>query len=231
MSKKVICFPCAGGNASNFNQIIQKNKKDFICIEYSGHWTRYKERLYESIEDCCESLYSEIAEMITPFDEICLLGHSMGGIVAYEMAGILGSKGYKVVDLILLGCMSPDEMDYRKVTFENDQEIKDFLKRIRQVSEKVLDSGFFSENLLPAIRRDFENLSDYLRYFCRKTMINANIVCLSGNKDILTSSMKGWQDYTRTSFEYDELEGDHFCFYKSENACFISELISRKFGM
>ena len=38
------------------------------------------------MEDCIESLYSEIEEIVTETDEIFLLGHSMGAIVAYEIA-------------------------------------------------------------------------------------------------------------------------------------------------
>ncbi len=39
-------------------------------MEYSGHWTRYEEQAYDSMEDCIESLYSEIEEIVTETDEI-----------------------------------------------------------------------------------------------------------------------------------------------------------------
>ena len=86
MSKKLITFPCAGGSANNFNKIIKNLDCKIYSMEYSGHWTRYEERAYDSMEDCIESLYSEIEEIVTETDEIFLLGHSMGAIVAYEIA-------------------------------------------------------------------------------------------------------------------------------------------------
>ena len=129
MSKKLITFPCAGGNANNFNKIIKNLDCKIYSMEYSGHWTRYEERMYASMEDCIESLYSEIEEIVTETDDIFLLGHSMGPIVAYEIAVRLLDHGFSVKALFLLACMPPDEIDYQKITFENNDGIKKFLDR------------------------------------------------------------------------------------------------------
>ena len=36
MSKKLITFPCAGGNANNFNKIIKNLDCKIYSMEYSG---------------------------------------------------------------------------------------------------------------------------------------------------------------------------------------------------
>lgn len=65
MSKKLISFPCVGGNANNFNKIIKNLDCETYSMEYSGHWTRYEEQLYDSMEDCIESLHSKIKGIVT----------------------------------------------------------------------------------------------------------------------------------------------------------------------
>ena len=52
--KKLICFPCAGGNAKSFAKLIRGIHCFAICAEYSGHWSRYEEPLYYSMEDCIQ---------------------------------------------------------------------------------------------------------------------------------------------------------------------------------
>lgn len=146
MSRKLITFPCAGGSANNFNKIIKRLDCDICNIEYSGHWKRCDERLYDSMRDCIGSLYSEIEEMVLRSDEIFLLGHSMGAIVAYEIAEMLLARGLSVKTLFLLACMPPDEMEFHDFLFENDDAIRVFLNKIRQVPQRVLDSTFLQKS-------------------------------------------------------------------------------------
>lgn len=228
MSKKLITFPCAGGSANNFNKIIKNLDCKIYSMEYSGHWTRYEERMYASMEDCIESLYSEIEEIVTETDEIFLLGHSMGAIVAYEIAVRLLKHGFIVKTLFLLSCMPPDEMDYRKITFENNDGIKKFLNEIRQIPFKVLDSEFFERELLPSIRNDFSILSNYETMLMLSEKIDARIICISGVHDPLVQRMSGWQRYTSNICSCVECEGAHFFLDDSLNISKIRDVISRQ---
>lgn len=228
MSKKLITFPCAGGNANNFNKIIKNLDCKIYSMEYSGHWTRYEERMYASMEDCIESLYSEIEEIVTETDDIFLLGHSMGAIVAYEIAVRLLDHGFSVKALFLLACMPPDEIDYQKILFENNDRIKIFLNKIRQIPSKVLDSEFFEEELLPSIRNDFSILSDYVIVSKLSKRIDVRIICISGVHDPLVIKMSGWQRYTSNICICVECEGDHFFLYDSSNISKIRDVISRQ---
>ena len=92
--KKLICFPCAGGNAKSFAKLIRGIHCFAICAEYSGHWSRYEEPLYYSMEDCIQYQMQELREKITLQDEIFLLGHSMGALIAFELGKNLLNAGY-----------------------------------------------------------------------------------------------------------------------------------------
>ena len=160
--KKLICFPCAGGNAKSFAKLIRGIHCFAICAEYSGHWSRYEEPLYHSMEDCIQYQMQELREKITLQDEIFLLGHSMGALIAFELGKNLLNAGYKVKGLYLLACMPPDEINDTDFNVEDDEEIKLFLKRINQMPDSVLNSDFFRENLLPSIRNDLRILKNFI---------------------------------------------------------------------
>ena len=164
--KKLICFPCAGGNAKSFEKLSRGIHCFAICAEYSGHWSRYEEPLYHSMEDCMQYQMQ---------DEIFLLGHSMGALIAFELGKNLLNAGYKVKGLYLLACMPPDEINDTDFNFEDDEEIKLFLKRINQMPGSVLNSDFFRENLLPSIRNDFRILKNFIGAYSSRGAIDCNI--------------------------------------------------------
>ena len=230
MSRKLITFPCAGGSANNFNKIIKSLDCDICNIEYSGHWKRCDERLYDSMRDCIGSLYSEIEEMVLRSDEIFLLGHSMGAIVAYEIAEMLLARGFSVKTLFLLACMPPDEMEFHDFLFDNDDAIRVFLNKIRQVPQRVLDSTFFAEELLPVIRNDFYVLNNYVRKFQLSKKIAVRIICIDGKNDPLVTRMSDWQRYTSSICRCVECEGEHFFLNDSSNVSKIRTVILEEFS-
>ena len=228
MSKKLFAFPCAGGNAQNFNRIINNLSCESYSMEYRGHWTRYMEGLYSSMEECIYDLCQEIEIIVREADEILLLGHSMGAIVAYEVALRLLNRGLNVRTLFLLACMPPDEIRYENLDFKNDYEIKKFLNEIRHVPEKLLNSEFFENNLLPIIRNDFHILTDYIKMIRSDKKINVKIICVEGLVDPVVVGMDGWQKYTNGVFDCIKCDGNHFFLYDPRNISRIKDIISEQ---
>lgn len=226
--KKLICFPCAGGNAQSFEKLGQKISCAVISVEYSGHWSRYTEPQYDSIETCIESQLIELKKQICVDDEIFLLGHSMGAVVAFEVGKKLLAMGYQIKRLFLLACLPPDETKRSVFEFQNDESIKKFLKKIRQISDKVLNSIFFVENLLPPTKNDLNIFAAFIRNYSKSEPIGCNIICLYGDQDSLVDTMEGWNKYTSISMKEYCLSGGHFFFCDEENEKKIIELINKE---
>jgi medium-chain acyl-[acyl-carrier-protein] hydrolase len=92
---KLICIPCAGYGASFYNdwQEMIGPEITILPIQLPGHENRICEPL---IHNCCE-LASLIADEISKYvykGKFSLLGHSMGGILAYEV-----SKDLQILDI------------------------------------------------------------------------------------------------------------------------------------
>ena len=220
----VIILPCAGGCAANFNKYIS-NKK-ISAYEYAGHWTRYEEPLFEYAEDIIDPLYRDIIEGMYGND-IDLFGHSMGGLLAWILAEKLIKSGFHVKHLYIAACCEPKINPTFVKQIKNDTDIKNTLKMLRQVPDRVLNSEFFNDNLLPPIRSDFSIVKGIIENAQDKEIesLPIGITCLYGVDDpvVRKEDMVGWKRYTSGKFRCIGYKGDHFFLYEKNN---ISKIVS-----
>ena len=223
--KNIYIFPCAGGCAANYSEYglyLPETK----VYEYKGHWSRFEEPFSVAMDD----LVRDAADLIRcneyP-DGLLLFGHSMGGIVAWHLAAKLLEIGLDVKGIFIAACSPPTEKVRALDKIDSDEDIEDFLIRVRQVPQKVLRSDFFKENLLPTIRNDFRILKDAISRKTKYHKIDCDIICLGGREDSLIQMdlMYGWENFTNGSLQVHEFPGNHFFVYERNNIKKISRLI------
>ncbi len=228
----IVVLPCAGGCALSY-----KNYENYLpnvyVYEYSGHWSRYDEPLDSSVQIMTYHLLQNIITRKGD-EKLCLFGHSMGGFIAWLAAKELMKCGVEVSGLFIAACNAPDsKMDFIE-TIENDADIKKFLKKIRQVPENILNSEFFSENLLPAIRNDIElvrkiPMQTNLKSECLRVPITC--FCAVNDSIVKTSDMNGWERFTSREFSLKKYKGNHFFVYDKKNVELISNEIKFCMGI
>ncbi|MEY8335442.1 alpha/beta fold hydrolase [Lachnospiraceae bacterium 47-T17] len=215
MSCKIVVFPHAGGNANSYLQWKRFLKYPVYPIEYSGHWTRFDEPQYFCFEELLADIVAIITKVVSAKDTLYLVGHSMGGLVAFAVDYKIQMQKFCRVGALFISSCVPMENDVWK-TFKavTDEDVKMFLYRIHHNSEKVLNSSFFHENLLPSIKNDFRIITEMRNCdILKKNCSDAPIICLSGKKDPIipdTKALKEWEAFTSKSVKYFEFEGDHF---------------------
>ena len=94
-SKKIFFFPFAGGSASyyfKFADFFNLENIETIAIQLPGRENRYFEEKLYSIDDMALSIFEELSDHLT--EEYYFFGHSMGGILIYEVLKLLKSKNY-----------------------------------------------------------------------------------------------------------------------------------------
>lgn len=226
MRNDLIVFPCAGGNAQNYLQFSKDIQAEVIRIEYSGHWSRYNETVYNSFEDLLSDVESHIKDKIGIHDNIFLFGHSMGACVAYEIAKQLIKEKYNVKCLMISACATMQEINWTELDMKTESDVKKFLNRIRQMPEKVLNSSFFEDNLLHPIQNDFKILTDYIKSFKDDATVACPIVCFQGREDILVKDMSSWKNYTTSGTMVHSFHGGHFFLYEKNNYRVISKYVN-----
>lgn len=213
-------LPCAGGSAFNYKKLLRRH---ITTYEYAGHWSRFDEKLDEDFESMVDDLVSHIVND-KKVETVSLLGHSMGALIAWSACIKLKEKGIRVVNLYIVSCGTPSKTHNIFNMMCDDTDIIDFIHLVRQIPDKVVESEFFAENLLPCIRNDFKILKSATELL-RDDVLEVPITCFCGEDDPIVSvnDMKQWINYTTSEFEVYSCPGDHF--FITRNSC--NEILKR----
>ena len=161
---------------------------------------------------------------------IYLFGHSMGGLVAYEIAKCLRTQYSICVKALFVSSCLPFSLmqSCDSIKVSNDEEIKNFLKENRQMSNKVLSSKFFEVSLLPAIKNDFRILNEYLKSKKDDMILDIPIFCFYGKDDTVIEVEKiyKWKEYSNKKCEFIEFVGNHFYLYNADITKKICSIIN-----
>lgn len=226
-SKKIFCFPHAGGGASFFKELsesLNRENLEVISIQLPGKENRITEDPYENLDDTIIYLYKVISDFLyqNPCD-FYFLGHSMGSVICYELSLYLFNKNQQLPKHLFLSSFpSPNnhEISNKLLT---DSDVISKLKNLNGTPHKILERKEFLDVFLPAIKADFNIVNSYGR---KEPSLNlpVPITAFLGSNDTVTSKeILDWKYYTSKNFKYQIFKGDHF--YIKDNIDTISESI------
>jgi medium-chain acyl-[acyl-carrier-protein] hydrolase len=221
---RLFCLPYAGGSATVFGR-WQKHlpRGSQLClVELRGRGCRSGEEVYTNarrhVHEVCEAMR---ALLDLP---ILLFGHSMGALLAYELAHALTAIGIRPAHVIVSGHRAPHLPSRgRRVHQFSRDELIDELRSLDGIPAEVLDAPDFLDCILPIVRTDFEVVETYA-YHARPPL-TCDVTVLGGNEDATVSvdELRPWREHTRGRCDVHVLSGGHF-FIRSAAA---EELISR----
>src|ERR1700750_1830986 len=86
--RNLICFPFAGAGASFFRPWAKAMADSVVitAVQLPGRENRFAEEPYTSVEQAIGSLEPELDALANGTDDILIFGHSLGAVLAYELA-------------------------------------------------------------------------------------------------------------------------------------------------
>lgn len=154
------CLPYAGGSEviySNWNGQLSKNI-EIKPILLPGHGAKYSEKLIDTMSQLVEKLF----ENIDTSSSYSIFGHSMGGMIAYELAAYIEQKGINPPEnLFISGCslnISGNKTNYYKKT---DYELMNHLVDINEDTKKVFQNTKLKDFYLPILKNDYKLVETY----------------------------------------------------------------------
>ncbi|WP_310739043.1 SDR family NAD(P)-dependent oxidoreductase [Streptomyces murinus] len=219
-SMRLFALPFVGGGASVFTPWADHlpDSIEVVGIQFPGR----EERLDDIPADKMPEMVAELAEAMLPHLDrtFVVYGHSMGGLLAYELTKHLEQHYNEVpMKLVIGGWPAPTLVeDYvRNLThirdgFDLDREPDSRVFAVLR-DNHLLDIPVEEEasilHWMPAIRADLKMLGDYR--FESGTPLRAPISVLRGAADpvFTLDQMRGWEALTSGAFSLTTVPGGH----------------------
>ncbi|MFJ9817507.1 amino acid adenylation domain-containing protein [Streptomyces sp. NPDC101151] len=224
---QLFCLPFAGGGPDGFDSWLPslRDRMDVHVAHLPGRGTRFAEPMPHS----SEKLVPEMAAEMAPFlgESVVLFGHSMGALLAYELARELHrSYGVSPACLVVSGQSSPQHRDPEGLHKLPPEEMLRVLARFGGVDPAVFDEPELLELVLPTLRADVAIAETY-RHVPGPPLACPLVVYGSQDDPGTTpSALAGWRETTTGPVETFLFPGGHFHFNDNPEP-FAADLLSR----
>lgn len=224
----LLCLPFAGAGASFYMpwRSFGTEGVDVKPIQLPGRERLVDQDPYTDVHQAAEGLLP--AALAAAGDgPVAVFGHSLGAILAYELALRIADHGaHPVVHLFVSGSQGPWNGRTERATGLDDDA---FLARVQEFAgyrHPAFDIPEMRELLLPALRADVEMHEAYVPASDRR--LAAPITSVRGVDDHLVSAEAAgrWSEATSAEFTAVDVPGDHM--YLDADGKALLELIASR---
>lgn len=222
----VIQFPYSGGSLHSLREYCRLLPGSrHLAVHYPGRGLRMDDDPADSIAEIANAVTSEYLSL----DEYAgdstgplLIGHSMGGYVAFESACSFEAAGRPCAGLVLSSSLPPDTpvsgnsplrilADGRELDDASDETLTSVLAAAGVMPPEIIGEAELLAMLLPALRHDC-GLS--ARYSGPQSKASCPVIAMGGLDDaaVPPASLNAWARFTADSFSVQLWPGGHLWF-------------------
>jgi surfactin synthase thioesterase subunit len=203
--QRLFWFPHAGGGTATPRGILAH-----VPVRLPGRESRVGEAPFERMAPLVEAL----ADAIDPYlaQPFAFFGHSMGAVVAFELARLLRRRG-KPLPRVLIAS-SARAPQYRRNHVPplppTELELLDDLRRLESVPSDVLDNPAMLRALLTPLKADVTLYRNYIYTEDMPLPCPIRAYGGAGDPDIRSEHLEAWAEQTTASFRVRIFPGGHF---------------------
>jgi len=207
----LFCLPFAGGAAGAFRDWrgALPAGVELCPIHLPGRESRFSEPAIGDID----ALMDPLVEGVAPHagGPYALFGHSMGGLIAFELADRLRRLGRPPAWFFASGARAPHvpQAPPRRHVL-SDEELLVEVRNLNGTPPELLAEPELMSLMLPTLRSDFQLVETY-RYRPREPLA-CPVVALGGgdDPDVSLDELTAWREHAAGRFEFHVFAGDHF---------------------
>ncbi|HEX7736855.1 MAG TPA: alpha/beta fold hydrolase [Ktedonobacteraceae bacterium] len=210
---RLFCFPYAGGGASIYRTVAEQISPEIEVypVQLPGREKRFRERPFTRLED----LILALAEVLIPYlDKPSVLwGHSMGALIAFELARFLrrARQDSELQRLVVSGHRAPHLPDQRPAIHNvPEEELLQVLRRFDGTPQEVLQHQELLAMVVPLLRADFAICETYV--YTSEPPLACPISAFGGLQDpyVPAEAISAWNGHTIGEFQARFFTGGHF---------------------
>lgn len=216
---RLFCLPYSGASAmvySRWRRVLPEWLQ-VRPLELPGRGARMDEPLQRDIRTLAAQLAEEIrGELDGPY---ALFGHSLGGLLAFELAHALRQRGLpQPLALFASGTAGPARRDVSEYAVEKtDEQLIARLRELKGTAEEALASPELMQLMLPILRADFLLCGSF--QYGRREPLPLPIHVFGGKQDsVRAEQLLDWQEDTASGFSLDMFDGHHFFLVQHESS-------------
>ncbi|MEU8196215.1 alpha/beta fold hydrolase [Microbispora amethystogenes] len=209
---RLFCLPYAGGSAATYVewQTLLPDDVEICPVELPGRRSRWHEGAFSDMEPLVDALVDALAgELDRPY---ALFGHSMGALVAFELARALRRTGLSQPRTLFVSAGHAPQLPqlHAPIHDQSDEQVVARLRAMGGLTDEICSEPELLDLLLPFIRADFTVVETY-RYRAEPPLA-CPIVAFAGAEDqeVPPSRMDAWEEQTAMRFAKEIVPGGHF---------------------
>jgi surfactin synthase thioesterase subunit/glycosyltransferase involved in cell wall biosynthesis len=224
---RLFCFPFAGGGTllyKSWAPVLKPNAA--VCpVLLPGRESRLNEAPLDQMDALLQALAREIAPYLkVPF---AFYGHSMGAIIAFELARLLRDNGQPLPRaLYASGARAPQfRLGYQPPDEPDDSQLIEQLRSLEGMPREILDNPELLRVAMPALRADTRLYRNYVYQPGQPLELPIYAYGGAGDPNVHWEHVEAWKAQTTREFVHREFLGGHF-FIQSAQTEFLEALSS-----
>jgi surfactin synthase thioesterase subunit len=207
----VVCFPHAGGDPRTYldwRPDLAPVGVQAVCVPGRGH--RFVEPRVGSLAELADAAAEAIRTL--PHRRICLFGHSLGGLVAFEVARRLHDHE-PVHHLVVSGCAAPSSLPTEYIVWAAGLPWAEFVEataRYEDLPQEVAEDPELAELLLPELQADVRLFAGYSYRPAAPLAIGLSLVNGAADPRVADGRLHAWEREAVAPPEYHWRDGGHF---------------------
>jgi len=221
---RLFCFPYGGAGASGYRAWARSLPEgvEIVPVNFPGRESRFREEPYTRMEPLLAELVASLDLTSAPF---AFFGHSLGGLVAFELARELRRLGKPAPSLLAVsGYPAPQlHRDRPHVAHLPQDQFVATLREHFDVTAEILDDPVLAEMALPVLRADLAIVETYS--YRDEPPLDLPLAAFGGAGDPEASEeqIRGWQAQSTRPVRVRMFPGGHF-FVNADREAVVGEL-------
>jgi surfactin synthase thioesterase subunit len=209
---RLLCLPYAGGGAAAFREWHRAAPPgvEVYALELPGRGSRLSETPFRRLGPLVRAVADSVEWALDrPY---ALFGHSMGGLLAFELTRALRRRGAPPPQHLFVSAAAPPGTRPTQPPLHcaPDHEVKERLRTLGGTPPVLLDNDELMDLVLPTLRADFSVLETY--EYADEPPLPVPITAFGGLADrvVPPSALVGWRRESSEGARVRLFPGDHF---------------------